>query len=57
MTQEEPSILPQTPREMDDLNVLSTILDHYLYFQVDFDKRRRFSQWFVGPEQFAKGCY
>ena len=33
MTQEESSTPPQTPSAMDDLHVLHTVLDHYLYFQ------------------------
>lgn len=46
MTQEESSVLPQTPREMDDLHVPPHDSGSLSYFQLDFDKRR-FNQWFV----------
>lgn len=57
MTQEDTSILPETPTAMADLHVPPVILNRYLYFQLDFDKRRRFNQWFVHPEEFAKSGY
>ena len=50
MAQEESS------SAMDDLHVLHVILDHYLCFQLDCDKRRRFNQC-IGPQQFTKCCY